>query len=82
MIYNVVLVPAVQQNGSVIRIHISTLSDSIPTQAITEYWVEFPALYPRFLSAISFIYRSVYVSIPISQIVILSEVRQGKTNII
>ena len=30
-----------------------------------KYWVEFPVLYDRFLLVISFIYNSVYMSIPI-----------------
>ena len=56
-IYNVVLVSAVQQCESVIRIHISTFFlDSFPIQAVTEYRVKFPVLYSSFLLVIYFIY--------------------------
>ena len=37
LIYNVVLISVVQQGESVIHIHISTLLDSFPIKAITEY---------------------------------------------
>ena len=66
MNYSVLLVSGEQQGESVIHIHISSFFflDSFPIQAITEYWVEFPALYSRFLLVIYFIYRSVYMSVP------------------
>ena len=45
-------------------IHIPSFSDTFPIQVITEYWVEFPVLYPRSLFAIYFIYSCVYMLIP------------------
>ena len=47
----------------------SSFLDSIPIKVITEYWVEFPVLYSRFLKVIYFIYSSVQMSIPISQVI-------------
>ena len=49
--------------------YIHCFLDSIPIHVITEYWVEFPVLYSRFLLVIYFIYSSVYVSIPLSQFI-------------
>ena len=43
--------------------------DSVPIYAITEYWVEFPVLYGRFLLVIYFIYSGVSMSVPISQFI-------------
>ena len=68
LIYNVVLVSAVQQSESVIHIHVSTLLDCFPIQAITEYRDEFPVLYSRSLLVIYFIDSRVYMSVPISQL--------------
>ena len=70
LIYNVVLVPNVQNSESVIHIHISILFsflDSIPMEVITEYQAEFPVLYSRSLLVIYFIYSSVYMSLPVPQ---------------
>ena len=43
--------------------------DSIPIQVITEYWVDFPVLYSRFLLVIYFVYSRVSMSVPISQFI-------------
>ena len=48
--YNVVLVSAVKWSESVI----ATLLDFSPVLVITEYWVELPVLYSRFLLVICF----------------------------
>ena len=67
LVYNVVLVSSVQQNESIIHIHVSTLLESFfPVYVITEHWVEFPVLHSRFLLLIYFIYNSVCILIPIS----------------
>ena len=69
LLYNVVLVSAVQRSESAICIHISPLLDFLPIQVTTEHWVEFPMLYSRFSLVIYFIHISVYMSIPISQFI-------------
>ena len=56
LIYNIMLISAVQQNESVI--HASTLT----SQSITEFLV----LHSGFLLVIYYIYRLVYTSVPIS----------------
>ena len=43
-----------------------SFSDSSPVKVITEYRIEFPLLYTRFLLFICFIYSSVYILIPSS----------------
>ena len=43
-----------------------------PTQVSTEYWVEFPLPYSRFLLVIYFIHSGVYMAIPISQFILPS----------
>ena len=46
LLYNVVVVSAVQQSESAICIHTSPLFlDFLPIQDTTEHWVEFPVLY-------------------------------------
>ena len=58
------IISAVQQSDSVIHVHIHSLSDSFPTQIITEYWVEFPVLYSRSPLASHSIYHSVPMPVP------------------
>ena len=41
------MMSAVQQSDSVRHMHTSILSDSLPTQIITEHWVEFSVLCSR-----------------------------------
>ena len=67
LIYNVVLLSSVQQNKSVIHIHISTLFTIL--FHIDDYRVlrEFSVLHSRSLLVIYFIHSSVYMSISISQ---------------
>ena len=48
---------------------IHSFLDSIPIQVITEYRIELPVLFSRFLLVIYSIYSSVYMSIPISQFI-------------
>ena len=43
--------------------------DSLPTQDTTEHWVESPVPHSRFSLVICFIRSSVYMSIPISQLI-------------
>ena len=50
--------------------YIHSFLDSFPIEAITEYWVEFPVLYSRYLLVIYFIYSSVYMPIPIFQFIL------------
>ena len=50
-------------------IHSLFFLDTFPIYAITEYWVEFPVLYSRFLLVIYFMCSSMYMSIPISQFI-------------
>ena len=47
LIYNVVIIYAVPQSDSVIRIPNPFFFRFFPIQIITEYWVEFPVLYSR-----------------------------------
>ena len=49
--------------------YIRSFLDSFPILVTTEYWVEFPVVYSRFLSVVYFINSSVYMSIPISQFI-------------
>ena len=50
LIYNFVIISAVQQSDSVINVHTSSLLKILfPYRLITEYWVEFPMLYSRSL---------------------------------
>ena len=57
LIYNVVLMPAIQQNGSVIHIYIYIyifiLKYSFPLQFISGHTVWFPLQYSRSLSPVS-----------------------------
>ena len=71
------LVSGVQQSESVIHIHISPLFflDSFYHIGHYKYWAEFPVLYSRFLLVIYFIYISVYISVPILMMAILTGVR-------
>ena len=78
LLYNVVLVSAVQQSESAICIHISPPSWTSlpphtppipPTQVKTEHGAELPALYSRLPLAICFTHGSVYMSIPIPQFI-------------
>ena len=57
LLYNVVLVSAVQQGESAICIHVymSPFLDFLPIWVTTEHWVEFPVLYNQF-SLIYFIH--------------------------
>ena len=55
--------------SSYIYTYIHFFIDFVTIKAITEYWIEFPVLYSRFLLVIYFIYRSPYMSIPISQFI-------------
>ena len=43
--------------------------DSFPTEAIIQYWVEFPVLYSGLLLVIHFMCSSVYMSIPVLQFI-------------
>lgn len=61
--YNIVISSLVQQRDSIIHVHTSTLCDFFPIRIITEYQVEFPALYSMSLLANHSIYRSVPTSI-------------------
>ena len=54
-----------------ISTHSHSFLDSFPIEAITEYCVEFPGLYSRFLLIICFIYSSRCMSVPISQFIFL-----------
>ena len=56
MLYNAVLVSAVQQSESAICIHISPLFWFPSHSVTTENWVEFPVLYSRFSLVIYFIH--------------------------
>ena len=56
--FYVVLVSDVQHSESVTH-YTYPFSDSIPVQAITEFWVEFPVLYHRSLLVIYFLHSSV-----------------------
>ena len=49
---------------------------------IMEYWVEFSVLHSRSLLVIYFIYKSVYMSIPISQFIPLSLLNPGNHKLI
>ena len=75
LIYNVVLVSGIQQSESVT--HISTLFKILFPYRSLEYRVEFPVLYSRFLLVIYIIYSSVYMSIPISQFILIPLVTVG-----
>ena len=74
LLYNVVLVSAVQRSESAICIHISPPSWTSlppphipPIQVITEHRAEIPVLYRRFPLAICFTHGSINMSILISQ---------------
>ena len=72
MLYNVILVSAVQQSESAIRIYIIPLFlDFLPIWVTTEHCVEFPELHSRFSLVIYFIHGidSVYMSVPVSQFI-------------
>ena len=55
--------------------YIHSFSDSFSIQVITEYLVQFPVLYTRFLLVICFIYSSVCVLIPSSYFIPSSPVQ-------
>ena len=68
MTYNIVLLSGMQPSGSVTHIYISLyiLSDSFLLQVIIGCWVQFPALFSKFLLVIYFMYGNVYLQIPYS----------------
>ena len=43
--------------------------DFLPIWVTTEHWVEFPVLHRRFSLVIYFIHSSVYMSVPVSQLI-------------
>ena len=49
--------------------YIYSFLEYFPIYIITDYWVELPVWYPRFLLIIYFIYSSRYVLVPISQFI-------------
>ena len=55
--------------GKPICIHISTLLNSFPTLVITEHWIQFLVLHCRPLLVIYFIWSSVCMSVPTSQLI-------------
>ena len=70
MLYNVVLVSAIQQCESAISIHVSLPLEHplhphhiLPLLVVTEHQVELTALYSHFQLAIFFTYSNVYVSV-------------------
>ena len=76
MLYNVVLVSAVEQSESAICIYISPLSWASlphplipPLQVITEHRAELPVLYSSFPLAIYVTHGSVYMSVLLSQFI-------------
>ena len=68
ILYNIVLVSAVQQHESVISIHIPPPSRAFlpllipPLYVVTQYQAEFPLLYSNFPLTVYFTHGSVYVS--------------------
>ena len=67
LIYNVVLVSAIQQSKLVTHTHISTLFQILfPPGPLQSFERSFPVLYFRSLLVNYFIYSGVYISIPIS----------------
>ena len=74
LLYNVVLVPTVEQSESALCIHISLFFffNFLPILVTTEHWVEFPKLYSRFSLVVYFIHNihRVYMSISISQFIL------------
>ena len=58
LLYSVVLTSTIQQNESVIHIHIPTPFFLFPS---TEHWVELPVLYSRFSLVVYFIHSSIYI---------------------
>ena len=61
LLYNVVLLSAVQQSESVTHTHMPLWLDVLPTEVTAEYWVEFSVLYGRF-SSLSTLCIAVYIS--------------------
>ena len=61
MLYNVVLVSAVQQSKSAVCIHISPPHNIPPLLVITEHRAELPVLYGSCPLAICFTHGSVYM---------------------
>ena len=57
------LISNVQQSLSAMHIHASMLCQSYFPLRFSQYWVEFPVLYSRFLLVICFKYNSVFISI-------------------
>ena len=72
LIYNIALISSVQKSMSVMHIHISALYLEYSHISHYSVFVEFPVLWSRFLLVTYFTYSSVYMSIPISQFVLLS----------
>ena len=75
ILYNIMLVSAVQQHESVISIHISPPSRAFlplpipPLQVVTEYQAKFPLLYSNFPLTVYFTHGSVYMSVLCSQFI-------------
>ena len=69
MLYNVVLVSAVQQSKSPIRIHISPPHNIPPLPVITERLAELSVLYGSGPLAIRFTHGSEYMSMLLSRFV-------------
>ena len=76
MLYNIVLVSAIQQCESAISIHVSLPLEHplhphhiLPLSVVTEHQVELTALYSHFQLAIFFTYASMYVSTLLFQFV-------------
>ena len=84
MLYNVVLVSAIQQCEPAtsvcvcVCVYVPSLSNLPPTPsfhpfcAVTEHDIKLPASYSKFLLAICFTYGNVYVSMLLSQFVLPS----------
>ena len=67
--YNVVFISDVQQSESVRHTYIHSFSGSFPIWITTQYWLDFPVLYSRFVLLIYFIYSRVYLLILTSQFI-------------
>ena len=84
LLYNAVLVSAVQQHESVISIYSLSLSVYLhsllslllscfpPLQVITEHWAELPALHSTFSLVLCFTHNSEYMPMLLSQFVLPS----------
>ena len=74
MLYNIVLVSAIQHHGSALSIYVPSLLKLLPTPkpilpllVVIEYWVEHSVLCSFFPPAFCFTYGNVYVSMVLSQ---------------